>query len=1128
MKKHVLNAALAFVMALSFVFANAQTTNVIQGTVKDSKGEAIVGAAVSVKGTNLGTVTDADGKFSVAAPENAKMLQVKFVGFKPLDVDIAKGNFNITLSEDVFGLDELVVTAIGVKKEKRALGYSVQEVNGDDITKAGNTSALGSLSGKVAGLDVTTSSGAPGAAVNLRLRGATSVTGNNQPLIVVDGVPIDNSQSTTIDNVIYGGAQGAINGDVSQNRGIDINPDDIASVSVLKGGAATALYGIQGASGVILITTKKGSSGKGKSFSVDISSSVTFDQVNKMPDLQNQWVQGSGGQFTPYTTRSWGAKADTLSWNGIQNWVGGPDGSVAYNQNSGDSSSHYDSHGALVGKSDPTAKTPFKPYNNENTFFKTGITTDNNISIAGGSDRGSFRFGVTNVYQKGIIPLSDYNKTAVTINGEAKVGEKVTISGGATYTNSLTDGVLSGNITAGVMYGVLRTPISFDNRNGVSGSYTDPNMYIAGDGHQRSYTYFLGRDGNGNVSYFDNPYFSINKNPYTAQVNRVVGNLQISAEPTPWLSILDRLGVDVFSDRRKQAFALEDASTPEGQDIEDQYFSRNINHDIIATFHHELAKDLNGSVFIANNVYSSYSQNLSVLGDALNFSNFYNLSNAQTIIATESRGRYLTTAVYGGLNLDWKSQIYFGFTARNEWSSTLPPSQRSFFFPAINAGWVFTETAKLSTNKWFPYGKVRFSWSEIGKDAPIYALTTPYAQQNIIDQWTTGISFPFNGSGGFLTSQTLGNPNLKPEITQTYEAGLDLRFMQNLKVFGGFGIDFTYYNMKTKDEIISVPIANSTGYAAALENAGSIQNQGFEIMGTITPVKVKDFTWDMSVNWSKNISKVLSLNGGTKELLLGGFQGSSIYAVVGQPYGVIWGGDFLRDSKGNKVLDDAGTPSTNPNYGFPLADTKNKVIGDPNPKWRMGWRNTFSSHGVSLSLLFDVKFGGQMYNGTRGALVTYGRAAETADRDGNHTFNGVMGHLDANGNLVLSDATASNHTVNFGAIEDPSSGITYGQYWYSGVGGGFGPVSSQFIEDAGYFRLRELSLSYTLDRRIFKGSKYIKSIDLGFIARNVFLITKYTGVDPDQALAGASNIQGLNWFNLPNTRSYGFSVKFHF
>lgn len=1109
---------LGLMTGLLITFVSADAQRIITGVVTGSKDkQPLIGATVIVEKTAIGTTTDLDGKYSLAVPDDAKNLLVSYTGMVTKVVAIDGVVLNVVLSDNEKVLGDVVVTALGIKREKRAIGYSAQEVKGDDLTKAGNPSALSSLSGKVAGMQVRTSSGSPGGAIDIKLRGINSITGENQPLIVVDGVPIDNSQNSTYNNVVNQTVNGNINGDINQNRGIDLNSDDIENISVLKGPAAAALYGSFATNGVIMITTKKGSSTGGKKFNVDISSSITFDQVNKLPKLQNQYTQGSSNEYTPYATRSWGAKGDTMAWDGI-------------------TTDALDKNGNLVSKNDPTAKTAFKPYDNMNSFFKTGITTSNNISISGGTDQGNFRIAFTNLHQDGIIPLSKLDKNTFTLAGEHKIGKIASISGNASYTNSATSGNLQGNNTSGVMYGVYRTPNSFDNRNGLTGTVKDPSMFIAPDGHQRSYTYYLGRDAYGdNLSIFDNPYWSVNKNPYNSSLNRVIGNVSLSVDPLKWLGFMGRIGTDIYSERNKQVFDKESASTPEGQVIEDHYFSSVVNSDFMANLHKELFKDFNGSLMLGGNVYSSTSQNLNTLGDGLSFGGFYNVSNAGTIISSESKGKTLKYGAYGSLNVDYKSQIYFNFTARNDWSSIHAKGYRSFFYPSLSLSWVFTETAKLSTNKYFPYGKLRLSWAQVGRESPYnYTQGRYYTQQIVADGYTTGVSFPFNGLGGFLNNFNLNNTKLRPEQTTSYEAGLDLRFLQNVKTFGGFGVDFTYYYTLSKDNILQVPVANSTGYSSAFLNSGKIQNMGFEIMGTITPVKLNDFRWDITLNWSKNISKVLALADGTNNVLIGGFDGGSIHAVVGQQYGLIWGGDFMRDSKGNAIVDDRETigGDKNPGYGLPfsrsdfgLGDT---IIGNPNPKWLMGISNSFTWKGLSLSFLFDIKHGGDIYNGTRGALVTYGRAEETVANRENTAYSagGVKGHPDADGNVVVSGN--NDIKVDMTAIGDPTSGKTVAQLWYSdGNGGGFGSASKQFVEDGSFFRLRELKLSYALPASIFKKS-ILKGIDIAFLARNLFLVTKYKGIDPDQSLAGASNVQGLEWFNLPNTRSYGLSLKLHF
>ena len=1104
--KHKLLTALVILLAITQV---AQAQRTISGVVTSSKDkQPLIGATVIVEKTTIGTTTDIDGKYTIPnVPNDAKNLLISYTGMKTKTILITGTSLDIALDDNEKLLDDVVVTALGIKREKKALGYAVQDVKSDDLSKGGNPSALSALSGKVAGLQITTSSGQPGAAVNLKLRGATSLFNDNQPLIVIDGIPIDNSQNSTLTNVGLSSG-GTVNGDINQNRGIDINPDDIENISVLKGPSAAALYGSDASNGVIMITTKKGSSAGGKKFTVDVSSSVTFDQVNKLPEFQNSYLQGSGNTYDPTSTLSWGPKKDSMYWDGM--------GATSNNG--------YDKKGNIVGVSDPTHKIPFTPYDNVNSFFKTGVTANTNFSISGGTDQGNFRVGLSYLNQTGIIPLTKLAKTTATLNGEHKIGKIAVIAGSGSYINSTTDGTLSGNNTSAITYGLYRSPISFDNRNGAT-DVSDPSAFTNSDGTQRTYTQ--------GATHYDNPYFTINKNIYTSDLNRFFGNANLTVDPIKWLTLMARGGVDVYSERHKQVFDLGSASLNTGAVIEDQYFSRIFNADFMGTVHGQLFKGLNASLMVGENIYSNYTQNALINAQGLNFPGFVNVSNANTTLGSEAKYTILRYGTYGSINLDFKSQLYFNFTARNDWSSTLLAGHRSFFYPSVSLAWIFTETAKLSTNKWLPYGKIRLSYANVGKSSPYaYGLQKYYAQIIGVgyDGWATGVSFPFNGLNGYQNSQTLNNPYIRPEHTRSYEAGLEMRFMQNMKIFGGFGFDVTYYNMLSTDGIITAPVANSSGFAQQIVNAGQISNQGFEVVANISPVRIKSFSWDISVNWSKNISKVLAIAPGVTQQFIGG-NDPSTYAVVGQPYGVMFGGDWQRDTKGNIVIDDVKLNpdgSKNTNYGLPLVNPNEKVIGDPNPQWMMGIRNTFTFRGLSLSLLFDIKHGGDIYDGTRAALIRFGRAAETAAARENTAYSagGVLGHLDANGNVVVTGPNTVK--VDMTAI-DASSGKSIAQLYYTGNGGGFGPVGSQFIEDGSFFRLRELSLAYRFPSKIFENRKILlKGIDISFIARNVFLVTKYQSIDPDQSSAGASNVTGLEWFNLPATRSYGFNIKLHF
>jgi TonB-linked SusC/RagA family outer membrane protein len=1111
--KHKLLSVFVFLFAAT-MFSYGQRT--VSGVVTSGKDkQPLIGAVVLVEKTTIGTTTDIDGKYSLSVPDDAKNLLISYTGFKNQTVLITSTTLNIALEENEKLLDDVVVTALGIKREKKALGYSVQDVKAEELTKGGNPNALSALSGKVAGLQITTSSGQPGAAVNLKLRGATSIFNDNQPLIVIDGIPIDNSQNSTLTNVGLSSG-GPVNGDVNQNRGIDINPDDIENISVLKGPSAAALYGSDASNGVIMITTKKGSGTGTKKFNVDISSSVSFDQVNKLPQLQSTYLQGTLNSYDPTSTLSWGPKKDTMFWDGL----------------GASSNKGYDKNGNLVGKSDPTHKIPFSPYDNLNTFFKTGVTANNNFSISGGSDQGSFRLGISNLNQTGIIPLTKLVKTTATLSGEHKIGKIAVISGSGSYINSATDGTLSGNNTSAITYGLYRSPISFDNRNGAT-SVTDPMSYTSLDGSQRTYTQ--------GSTHYDNPYFTINKNIYKSDLNRFFGNASLSIDPVKWFTIMGRTGVDVYSERHKQVFDLGSASLNTGAVIEDQYFNRIVNTDFMGTFHGTIFKDFNASLLIGENIYSSYSQNELINAQGLNFPGFVNVSNANTTLGSEAKYSILRFGTYESLNLDYKNQLYLNLTDRNDWSSTLLAGHRSFNYPSASLGWIFTETAKMSSSKVLPYGKIRASFADVGKASPYaYGLQKYYSQIIGVgyDGWTTGVTFPFNGLNGYQNNQTLNNPYIRPEHTRAYEAGLEMRFLQSMKTFGGFGFDVTYYYMLSSDGIVTAPVANSTGFAQQILNAGKVRNQGVELVASIAPVKTKDFRWDININWSKNISEVLAIAPGVTQQFIGG-NDPSTYAVVGQPYGVIFGGDWLRDYKGNIVVDDAKLNpdgSKNTNYGLPLVSSKEKVIGDPNPKWMMGFRNTFTYKGLSLSLLFDIKHGGDIYDGTRGVLIRFGRAGETAAARENTVYSagGVLGHVDANGNTVITgpntvkvDMTAIyNNSSN---PHDPNSGKSIAQLYYTGNGGGFGPVGSQFVEDGSFFRLRELSLAYKLPNKLFEKKKiFLKGIDIAFIARNLFLVTKYRGVDPDQSAAGASNVTGLEYFNLPATRSYGFNVKLHF
>ncbi|MEO5675328.1 MAG: SusC/RagA family TonB-linked outer membrane protein [Chitinophagales bacterium] len=1080
----IFSAMLVVLFAWQISVAQNRT---VTGTVKDQQGEAVIGASVIVKGTTIGTYTDVNGNFSLSVPPGSSALILKYLGYKSLETPLTASNVvNVTLEEDVLGLEEVVVTALGISTEKKKLAYAVQDVSGDQITAAGNNNTMTALTGKVAGLQVITASGAPGASVYLELRGATSITGDNQPLFVVDGVPLDNSYnySGSPDNVGTLVNNNLIASVDNSNRAVDINPDDIAAITVLKGPAATALYGLRAAHGAIIITSKKGgAAGTGRGIHASYSSNFTWEQVNKLPELQNQYVKGTGGAIRSYestSSGSWGPSKDTLFWD--------PNQSTPFNQ-----------YGQLVGAQAAGAintdsffaPIPFTPYNNLDQFFRTGNTFENNIALSGGSDNGGFRISFGSLQQDGIVPLSAFNRYTAKLAGEMKISPKFGIGGSVSYIKSGGSRVQTGSNTSGLMLDLLRTAISFDNSNG-SDDPSDPSAYIFADGTQRNYRGGLG---------YDNPYWTINQSPFVDDVNRIFGYGEVNYTPWSWLKITDRIGNDFYSDRRNQHFAINSATLPAGQVFQQDYFYRHVNNDILATASKDFSDKFSTSLTVGHNIFSRYQQQNYTQGDNLVLPGFYNISNASNVLNRNLIDRYRTYAFYGSLDLGIANQLYLTLTGRNEKSSTLPESDNSFFYPSASVSWVFTEPLGLSNSKALPYGKIRASWAQVGNDAPTYALQNYYTQTTAVDGWTTGIAFPFPDRDGTSTTAysyaaTLGNVSLKPEQVTSWEVGAELSFINNR-----LGIDVTYYDSKSTDQIIPAPIAGSSGFQQQFLNSGSIENKGWEVALNITPVKSKNFKWDIGVNWSRNQSKVLALANGVDVLFLGGFEGSAIYAVTGEQYGSIYGGRWLRDTEGNLLIDDSG---------YPVQDEQVGVIGDINPEWIAGINTVISWKGLSAYALVDVRHGGQIWNGTLGALTFFGRSAETLNRGDSTIFVGMNYTTDDQGNIISESANTT-----FAQLD---------QAWYQGLGSGFNGPAEQFVEDGSYIKLKEVSLTYTISPKILEKTP-ISGLQVSLIGRNLWLNTDYKGVDPETSLTGANNSQGMDYFNMPGTRSFGLNLK---
>ena len=651
---------LAF-FAIGLQVLMAQTKEISGRVTSADDGGVIPGVSVSVKGTSLGTITDMDGVFKLKVPQESKILVFSFVGMVTQEIAINnQSSFKVKLASENIAVDEVVVTALGITKQRKSLGYAVQEVSSDEINKAETGNVLSALTSRVAGVNITSSTGAAGASSFITIRGQNSITGNNQPLFVVDGLPIDNSMdySGNPDD----GSNNLLGGVAYSNRAIDINPDDIESISVLKGGAATALYGMKAGNGVVVITTKKGSKEDGK-VKISLTSSISIDKASQLPKIQSMYAQGVGGNFSTTTPYSFGPKLSEMRYDGATD-------------------SPYDVNGNLVLKTDPTATNKVaNAYDNVGNFFQTGTTANNTIAISGNGKVSSFYVSIGNTTTKGIIPKNTFEKTSIKLSGDTKVGNKVTVSGSANYIRSGGDRVQQGSNTSGVMLGLLRGASSFDNGHGHGNKgYKYEDSYMYSDGSQRGYYYG-----------YDNPYWTVNKNLFNDKVDRLIGYISATYKPIKEITIAYKLGDDLYSDKRKGHFSLNSANAPEGQMMVDHHYNNSINSDFTVNFTKELFPDFNTNITLGNNMYESYYQQLYTQGDGFVIPDFYHMSNTKSQIVRESTSKYRTAAFFADVQFSYKNMLYLGVTGRNEWSTTLPENDNSFFYPSVSLGFLFTE-----------------------------------------------------------------------------------------------------------------------------------------------------------------------------------------------------------------------------------------------------------------------------------------------------------------------------------------------------------------------------------------------------------------------------------------------------
>ena len=1078
---HITFTVLFIQLLFNSLFAQER---VISGKVTSSEdGAAMFGVSVVAKGTTNGTITGEEGVYALTVPEETRFLVFSHVGMIPKEVDISTLNSaDVVLEPDVVGIEEVFVTAVGITRKERALGYSIQKVESKEISLANTSDLINSISGRAAGVQITSSSGMPGASTYMTIRGAASITGNNQPLFVIDGMPVVTGRGEN--SVTYRDPY-SVGGVGSSSRSIDINPEDIASVTVLKGGAATALYGVNAANGVIVITTKKGIQ-SGKRINVDFHTSFGMDRVSQLPPLQKKFVQGEGGQWISGSEFTWGPNADTLQYDattiGEYKW---------------------DQYGEIVGKSDPNANgIPVKMYDIYD-FFQPGLTVNNRLSFSSGNERSDFYFSVADLEQGGIIPEASFGRTNIRLNASSELSNWFRISAFMTYSNTRANQLQQGSNLSGVMLGLLRTPPSFDN----SAGYEFP------DGTQRNYR---------NGGRYDNPYWTVNKNFHDDRVNRFIGNALLNFRFTDWLSASWNIGIDNYVRQQKDVIAVNSGTWLPGAMEERIRVSKQYNSDILLNFHKEFG-DFAADLTLGNNLFQTGWENLVSDADGLEIPGYYSLSNTVSNHTELTASHYRTAALFTDLELAYHDMIYLELTGRNDWSTTMPEHNKSAFYPSLSMGFIFTQLPGLKGNKVLSFGKLRGSWATTATIAEPFRTTNYFNPAMVIDGYYEA-KFPWQGTVGFAINPDLGNPDFRHETMTTFEIGTDLRFFLNR-----FSIDLAYFQNRNTDLLIDVPLTYTTGFETLFRNTAEMSSKGIELtLGA--KILTGKFRWDLLANWTKISNMVVSLADGVESVTIGGFTQPQVRAVAGMEYGTIYSDDWYRDPLTGAVLinDD---PGDNYRDGLPMLDTRKMVpVGSISPDWTANITNTFSWKGLQLSLLLDIKKGGWLYNGTGYALNYFGVHERTVKRevyydgDGNIdfgktpkenivVFEGIYGHIGPDGNPVSSGLPNATPVV---LDED---------YYTNSGGSNFGGGSTYAaMEPTDWLRIRELTLSYDIPFM----PAVIKSAEIYFTGRNLWLWTPYTGIDPETSLQGAINGQGMDYFNMPGTKSYTIGIKLSF
>jgi TonB-linked SusC/RagA family outer membrane protein len=1074
MRKGLLLTFTLLLALLGSVFAQERT---ITGTVSSADdGSPLPGVNILVAGTtNVGTVSDVSGKYTIKLPSGYQAIEFSYIGMKSQTVTIGASNIiDVAMETSAAMLEEVVVTALGIQKQAKALGYSQQEVGTKELSASRETNLTSFLTAKVAGVRVSKNSSGTGGSSSITIRGTKSLLGNNQPLFVIDGVPIT--------NIGHGAAGSGVWDDIDLGDGMgDINPEDVESMTVLKGPNASALYGARGSNGVVLITTKSGKHKKG-GIGVEINSNTSFETLNLVPTFQNEYATGYEetnlyGSFVEIPPGS-GKTYETMdTWHG-DNYGPPLDGRRTIVD-------------PFVYPEDMFKKTLVlrpQPIDNVRDFYDVGVNTSNTLAISGSNEKTSARLSIGNSTNKGIIPNSKWNKQTISFNVNSQVTKYLSFDGRVSYMRD------EGNNRP--MLG-----IAYQGGN-VSRVFAAMGRYVP-MGWLKEYYEKTGQPGSWPaVSY--NPYYIVNELKSNDVKDRIIGQVSSTLKLTNWLSILGRAGTDFYTQTVKRTWPIGAKRSENylGRVYDQVNMVKDINADVIVTANKELSSHFNISGSVGSSILYQERNYQTIDGRNFKSDGVFDISNCQDIRPDTYLSKKEMQSVYFTGQLAYNNYLFLDVTGRNDWSSALGINNYSFFYPSVSASFVFTDAFKVIPSNILSYGKVRASWAQVGNDS------NPYLTKNGYASTTT----TYAGQGLSWMNSTIPLFNLKNELTESWEIGADLRFLNNR-----LGVDVTYYNGKTTNQILPVNVSNSSGYTTVVINAGEIQNKGLEIVLNLNPIRtVSGFSWDINANYARNHSTVVELAPGIESLSVGGAASGTVEARPGQPYGNIVGYAYQRAPDGQKIVSSGG-------YYMPTA--KQQVLGNITPDWIAGLNNTLSFKGFSLNVLLDFVQGNEITSETKyrceasgnGKWTTEGRRKQDTDDQGNQlplvgVVAGVVAVDDGSGNITYEKNTK--------AVDGQT-------YWAQRA---WGDISEEFVLDGSYISLREVMLTYNF-KPSFLAKTPFAGITLSAVGRNLMYLEEHMqgmGVSPESAPNTSAGDAGYEAFSMPTTRTWGFNVKLTF